>query len=166
MSWNNNYNNTMKKLFLLLLIAPVLGFSQSQKKLEKTTKVEIINRYGFDETATFAFYADDSDGEPLETLILFWEEALLSNGLKLGSWKIEDKTIKVDADYFIEVDFNDPYSPWKLKVQDVSSEFKLVATVFFGGKRTIKKDKLFFKDIEGNPYRNYVIKKLLESNKR
>jgi hypothetical protein len=84
----------MKKLLLFLLITPVLGFSQSQKKLEKTTEVEIINRYGFDETATFAFYAEtSSDGEPLETIILFWEEALLSNGLKLGSWKIEDKTI-------------------------------------------------------------------------
>ena len=102
-------NNTLKKLLLLLLIAPVLGFGQNQKKLEKTTKVEIINRYGFDETATFAFYATSAlTNEPLETMIFFWEEALLSNGLKLGSWKIEDKTIKVDADYFIEWDNTTP----------------------------------------------------------
>ena len=161
----------MRKLLLLLLIAPVLGFSQSQKKLEKTTKVEIINRYGFDETATFAFYvAHALTNEPLETTILFWEEALLSNGLKLGSWKIEDKTLKVDADYFIEWDYTTPREPWKLTIQDVSNDFKVVTTAFIGskkGKKTSKLSNLFYEEMEeGKPYRNYVIKKLLESNTR
>ena len=157
----------MKKLLLLLLIAPIIGNSQSQKKIEKETEIQIINRYGFDETATFAFYVDDINNNPMETAILLWEEALLSNGLKLGSWKVEENTVVVDADYYIEwVSTNAWDTSFKLTIQDVSNDFKVVATVFFGGKKPgMKKSRLFFTDFDGGPYRNYVIKKLLESNK-
>ena len=157
----------MKKLLLLLLIAPIIGNSQSQKKIEKETEIQIINRYGFDETATFAFYVDDINNNPMETTILLWEEALLSNGLKLGSWKVEENTVVVDADYYIEWVSTNAWDTFKLTIQDVSNDFKVVATVFFGGKKPgVKKSRLFFTDIDGSPYRNYVIKKLLESNKR
>ena len=158
----------MKKLLLLLLIAPIIGNSQSQKKIEKETEIQIINRYGFDETATFAFYVDDINNNTMETAILLWEEALLSNGLKLGSWKVEENSVVVDADYYIEKVSTNPRDPFKLTIQDVSNDFKVVATVFFGGKKfkNAKKWGLFFTDIDGSPYRNYVIKKLLESNKR
>ena len=158
----------MKKLFLLLLIVPIIVSSQSQKKIEKDTEIQIINRYGFDETATFAFYVDDINNNPMETTILLWEEALLSNGLKLGSWKVEENTVVVDADYYIEwVSTNAWDTSFKLTIQDVSNDFKVVATVFFGGKKfkNAKKWGLFFTDFDGGPYRNYVIKKLLESNK-
>ena len=157
----------MKKLLLILLIAPIIGNSQSQKKIEKETEIQIINRYGFDETATFAFYVDDINNNPMETAILLWEEALLSNGLKLGSWKVEENTVVVDADYYIEWVSTNAWDTFKLTIQDVSNDFKVVATVFFGGKKPgVKKSRLFFTDFDGSPYRNYVIKKLLESNKR
>ena len=75
----------MKKLLLIFLITPVMGFSQyTKKELKKfENELKIVNR-GLDLDAPFVVYSEQSSQDLVDLVEDSWETAMFSKGLT--SW--------------------------------------------------------------------------------
>ena len=160
----------MKKLLLLLLIAPVMGFSQyTKKELKKLEKMElkIVNR-GLDLDATFVVYSEQSSQDLVDLVEDSWETAMFSKGLNVGDYYSENSVVDGNnreiqvssSNYFNGRYIFDTSTYGQIKIQDLENNNKLVATI------TYKRDLSW--GVGFNPLiwkKEYVIEKLIESNK-
>ena len=147
----------MKNILFLLLLIPVISFSQySKKELKKLKKMElkIVNR-GLDLDATFVPYyrvRESGDGWNTET---GWGEAMFTLGLDVGDYSSSKTALTFNGRYIFD---SNTYGV--IKIQDLEDNNKIVATIKYKGALNWH---VLGKDIS---YRmEYVIRELIKSNK-
>lgn len=161
----------MKKTFLIILILPMITFSQySKKELKKINNLELkINNRGLDLTAAFVPFSyrigyDESSDASAESN---WEQALFSAGLKVGSYSskstvkdTENREVLLEEAYVFKGRYVfDVSKRGLIKILDLENDNQIVATVFY------RYNKAFLYYRQQDYYkRDYVIKKLIELN--
>jgi len=160
----------MKKLLLLLLIAPMFGFSQyTKKQLKKLEKmnIKIVNR-GLDLDAAFVAYSNESSQDLVDLVEDSWETAMFSKGLNVGDYYSENSVVDGNnreievssSNYFNGRYIFDATTHGQIKIQDLENNNKLVATITYKGSLGwgVGFIPLIWK-------KEYVIEKLIESNR-
>ena len=145
----------MKNILFLLLLIPVISFSQfSKKELKKFKKMDlkIVNR-GLDLNATFVAYSDQTTQGLIDLVEDSWDTAMFSQGLEVGDYS--QQSLIFNGRYVFDTSTHK-----QIKIQDLNNNNKIVATITYKGnlgwgvgyKPLIRK-------------KEYVIYKLIESNK-
>jgi len=160
----------MKNILFLLLLIPVISFSQfSKKELKKFKKMDlkIVNR-GLDLNATFVAYSEQSTQGYIDLVEDSWETAMFSQGLEVGDYS-EQRQVKDANNREMNLSgsliFNGRYvfdtsTHKQIKIQDLNNNNKIVATITYKGSLGW--------GMGNNPLirkKEYVIYKLIESNK-
>tara|TARA_B110000259_G_C13727394_1_gene287048 strand:+ start:62 stop:511 length:450 start_codon:yes stop_codon:yes gene_type:complete len=149
----------MKKLLLLLLIAPVIGFGQSRdlkKAIKKLGNVEITNK-GLNLSDDFViFIKDDLCQGNKQTCESNWEKAFFKLGLNTSDWYVEDKTNIIDGRYKVEILLK------SIIIKDANNNFKTVAIIEWSGKMSGLHSTSNDKPKLARPY---LIQQLINSNK-
>ena len=161
----------MKNILFLLLLIPVISFSQySKKELKKLKKMElkIVNR-GLDLNASFVPYSNGTYPSGAQwNNESDWVDAMFTLGLEVGDYS-QERQVKDANNREMNLSnsliFNGRYvfdtsTHKQIKIQDLNNNNKIVATITYKGnlgwgvgyKPLIRK-------------KEYVIYKLIESNK-
>ena len=168
----------MKNILFLLLLIPVISFSQySKKELKKLKKMElkIVNR-GLDLDATFVPYFEvqyytrenGTQGVRGASVESSWAEAMFTLGLDVGDYsrqsQVKDANNR-EMNLSNSLIFNGRYvfdcnTYGIIKIQDLQNNNKIVATIKYEGRSLYG---AWGKDLSLKM--EYVIKELIKLNK-
>ena len=158
----------MKNILFLLLLIPVISFSQySKKELKKLKKMElkIVNR-GLDLNASFVPYSNGTYPSGAQwNNESDWVDAMFTLGLEVGDYSQErqvkdannremnlSNSLIFNGRYVFDVTNYDNFKG-VIKIQDLNNNNKIVATISYR------------RDIRTSLKMEYVIRELIKSNK-
>ena len=155
----------MKNILFLLLLIPVISFSQySKKELKKLKKMElkIVNR-GLDLDATFVPYfkvqyytrENGTQGVRGASVESSWAEAMFTLGLDVGDYSSSETALTFNGRYVFDCN-----TYGIIKIQDLQNNNKIVATIKYEGRSLYG---AWGKDLSLKM--EYFIKELIKLNK-